>query len=643
MSNMTIKQMEAVVKDYIDDDFLGEYRYALMLNGNWGSGKTYFIQKNIMQSYIREGKPVQGIYVSLNGLKDRNEIIASLMSSIASKKFGKNILFLSNLTTFGIEALVERFVGGTTAKKLDKFTNLFSFNEGDYFFVFDDLERCLMPLEESLGFISSFVEQYKAKMIILANEVEIKNGFAQRMDYYQFAVNKDLKIDLPNKKKKQPKKQPLQPNGPSSNGEIDSIDLSDLIPRAQKISETLGIYNQIKEKAVGKTIDFCPSIQDSIENILSPSFDNYYPGFPNEAAIMIANTMEKCKHRNLRTVYFSMEIFNEFAAYIPEGQFGTQLYQKLLKTMFNMIFLTAANLKSGGNEPQWREYEIYRFDDFGGILSHGEISLKVVHDRIYKNTLNPEEVKKAIRIYSDLINKYVMEREKYFSILKDFDLYSEREVDAAIYQVNEGLQKGNYLITTFDRILSQMSTLWEIGFQSVNLERCVLAMQNALREMDMGILESWKFHYTKSPDEKGYQAYCNSIDQLSNFCEEEKNKRKASIAEVVENGVTGEPGWWSRLCNALDQKNREGIIYNCMFDYCTVEQWSEAIVKSESKDLSGLVRHFRNVKKNLADPARAGELVRQLKKDLAELPAPVDKIRKYNIENLIEILKQPAK
>ena len=51
MSNMTIKQMEAVVKDYIDADFPGEYRYALMLNGKWGSGKPYFIQKNIIQTY----------------------------------------------------------------------------------------------------------------------------------------------------------------------------------------------------------------------------------------------------------------------------------------------------------------------------------------------------------------------------------------------------------------------------------------------------------------------------------------------------------------------------------------------------------------------------------------------------------------
>ena len=92
----------------------------------------------------------------------------------------------------------------------------------------------------------------------------------------------------------------------------------------------------------------------------------------------------------------------------------------------------------------------------------------------------------------------------------------------------------------------------------------------------------------------------------------------------------------------MDQKNREGIIYNCMFDYCSVEQWSRAIVKSESKDLCGLERHLRNVKKDLAVPSRAGELACQLEKDLAELPVSTDKILRYNIENLIKFLKQPA-
>lgn len=133
MSNMTIKQMEAVVKDYIDADFPGEYRYALMLNGKWGSGKTYFIQKNIIQTYIREGKSVQGIYVSLNGLKDRNEITSSLMSAVASKKYGKVILSITHLSKGIFQDYLEQRIGRKTAENIDKIINLSSFKEGSSF------------------------------------------------------------------------------------------------------------------------------------------------------------------------------------------------------------------------------------------------------------------------------------------------------------------------------------------------------------------------------------------------------------------------------------------------------------------------------------------------------------------------------
>lgn len=188
MSNMTIKQMEAVVKDYIDADFPGEYRYALMLNGKWGSGKTYFIQNNIISSYISDfhnkRKSIRGIYISLNGLKDREEITSSIMTGISRARSGRSILLAANFI-FGITSdLINTHVGNNTAENFQAFMNLLSFDEGEFFFVFDDLERCLMPLEESLGYISAFVEQHKAKVIILANENEIKNGFAQRMDYY---------------------------------------------------------------------------------------------------------------------------------------------------------------------------------------------------------------------------------------------------------------------------------------------------------------------------------------------------------------------------------------------------------------------------------------------------------------------------
>lgn len=97
MSNMTIKQIETAIKSYIDENFPGEYRYALMLNGSWGSGKTYFIQNNIIRDYNKDyhndRKHIKAVYVSLNGLKDKNEIASSIMSSVASAKSGKAVLW----------------------------------------------------------------------------------------------------------------------------------------------------------------------------------------------------------------------------------------------------------------------------------------------------------------------------------------------------------------------------------------------------------------------------------------------------------------------------------------------------------------------------------------------------------------------
>ena len=628
MSNMTIKQMEDAVKSYIDDDFLGEYRYALMLNGNWGSGKTYFIQKNIMQSYIREGKPVQGIYVSLNGLKDRNEIIASLMSSIASKKFGKNILFLSNLTTFGIEALVERFVGGTTAKKLDKFTNLSSFKEGDYFFVFDDLERCPMPLEESLGFISSFVEQYKAKVIILANEEEIKNGFAQRMNYYQLAVNKDLKINLDDSEKKKSDPQNCD----------NSIDLLDLSKRAGKVSEVLGTYNQIKEKVVGITIDFSPSIEERIENVLDHSLKEPLNSLMPQIKEKTCSIMQNSEHENVRTLLFSIVIFNKLAQQLSKYQ-KCEEYTELAEQLFYMVLRVSIRFKSGKADVDWTPFEKIKLIQFNENLYEFNYSLKVVHGMIYRSS-NEEEIQKALEFYYNSISEQNRTYHKILKPMAEFRSLNDKEVEHSIECINQKLNENYFQPSDYEIILRYFCTLYEIGFESANPDRCLPIMKKVIKKQKITELYIGGVPQNDTSD---YGLYARCIQDLKSACDEVIKTQQDSVAELIRKEVTGEPGWWGKLCEELDQKNREGILYNCVFDYCTVEQWSEAIVRSESKDLSELVRHFRNVKKDLADPDRAEKLARQLKEDLAELPAPVDKIRRYNIETLIKLLKQPAK
>ncbi|MBE7024082.1 MAG: hypothetical protein E7412_06440 [Ruminococcaceae bacterium] len=71
---------------YISD---GIYKYAVLIDGDWGSGKTWFI-KNILMPKIDEyikrsnlnSKYKKTIYLTLNGLESINEISAKLFFCI---------------------------------------------------------------------------------------------------------------------------------------------------------------------------------------------------------------------------------------------------------------------------------------------------------------------------------------------------------------------------------------------------------------------------------------------------------------------------------------------------------------------------------------------------------------------------------
>ena len=55
--------------------------YAVMLKGEWGCGKTYFIKK-----YINAHKKKNFCYISLNGIKQCNDVIPQILLALAPKK-----------------------------------------------------------------------------------------------------------------------------------------------------------------------------------------------------------------------------------------------------------------------------------------------------------------------------------------------------------------------------------------------------------------------------------------------------------------------------------------------------------------------------------------------------------------------------
>lgn len=81
---MTEQQIKEEVLRYIDDSL---YNYAILIDGEWGCGKTYFITHVLSQEIKKqeEGKekPRTIKYISLYGCKTMNDVQENIAWSFA--------------------------------------------------------------------------------------------------------------------------------------------------------------------------------------------------------------------------------------------------------------------------------------------------------------------------------------------------------------------------------------------------------------------------------------------------------------------------------------------------------------------------------------------------------------------------------
>jgi len=158
------------VKDYLRYylSFSTPSMFAVLLNGPWGIGKTFVI-KRFIESL---GETTRYIYVSLYGLRSVDEIDDAILQSMYPVLKHK-----------GVD------IGGRALKSVGKYFNVeldlkardFIARSKSDLYIFDDLERCEMPINTVMGYINVFVEQEGYKVIIIANEAEIRDEAYQRI------------------------------------------------------------------------------------------------------------------------------------------------------------------------------------------------------------------------------------------------------------------------------------------------------------------------------------------------------------------------------------------------------------------------------------------------------------------------------
>ena len=155
--------------------------YAIMVDGKWGSGKTYFwtkeLKPTIESTYYDQYNMYSTIYVSLYGLTSIEEINKKVFFEL-TQKMDKNInrymqnrriKDMSEFTKRGLD--VANYYGLLASSEKFDLDTVFTVN--NRVICFDDFERASIDYNKLLGYINDFVEHDNIKVIILTNEYEL--------------------------------------------------------------------------------------------------------------------------------------------------------------------------------------------------------------------------------------------------------------------------------------------------------------------------------------------------------------------------------------------------------------------------------------------------------------------------------------
>ncbi|MBM9515264.1 P-loop NTPase fold protein [Desulfogranum marinum] len=160
------------VKTYIETP---DTKYAIMIDGDWGCGKT-FLWKNILLPEVGES---EAIYVSMFGLKDINDIENEIFKSLSMMGADDDGVLKGLLNSNPNMAEDIRFGGLGFAVQfgLKKWKETRIKKSKRLFICFDDLERWAGDIEICLSYINKLAEHNGAKCLVIGNakDIEKKN------------------------------------------------------------------------------------------------------------------------------------------------------------------------------------------------------------------------------------------------------------------------------------------------------------------------------------------------------------------------------------------------------------------------------------------------------------------------------------
>jgi len=320
------------ILDYVRSDYTD---YAIMINGEWGSGKTYFWNNKIrpkIDGMQFHGKKYSTIYMSLYGISNLEEISKKIFietTQLMDKNVRKHLdssskISIPEYAKTGLNIANSFRVNSSNEKiNYEKF-----FTTDDKVLCFDDLERANVDVIDILGYINNFVEHDHIKTIIICNEKELatklKNSNLEMKTFIATYI--------------------LDKEGSLSSTEKPMVER--IQDKIEYVFDKANDYERIKEKLIGETFEYIPEFNYIINGILMRyENDKELIRFLRENTPYIINTFNKSGTRNLRILKHALNDFKKIFEMVNNNYPNTN--HRIMQTMLIFTIAISFEIKAG--------------------------------------------------------------------------------------------------------------------------------------------------------------------------------------------------------------------------------------------------------------------------------------------------------
>lgn len=595
------EELKGVIEEYLRDS---KAEYAVMIDGDWGSGKTYFLTHSLMDliQNIDNGKSEQRkyAYVSLYGVKSISEVSKEIMfQCLGNKHSGK--LKAANAVIGTASNILTASLGAVNIDLSKMEEILPQINISNWIICFDDLERCCFSINEMLGYMNRLVEHNKCKVIVLANEKEIG----------KITLNSNLEskyqVVLSGRKYEFEKKDCKKTDDPN-----EEIDIKKLKKETENLFNEDILYGSIKEKVIGLKINYEPQMGEVYDSIISDfgnlhDFNEYIK--KNKSRILNYFKDENCN--NLRTLISVLKCIRKVhEEMIKNGYNNTDPYfERIMDEFVKYIALFTIYYKKGGNIKDLRLTTEIGYVPLGQSIYSQTRAFKFLEKYCVSLNFSKDEFSRTV---ASLRKEYEEEEKRKkkarLGMAEAYEKLSawwekeDKEVDELIGLLRREIGEDKYSYESYQGIIGRLIQMESYGHNVGNMDEIIEMMNENISKSDEPIsIERRSFSFTQG--EKWQQKYDNYVSKLKLKVDNKNQSIKSN--ELLQ--CLDENDWSEKLLKYCDEHYNDFLFRHSFIDLLDLDKLYEKMENATVKELWSIrgifdvVYHISNINEFFAN------------------------------------------